>query len=409
MIKRFFSFFFFKNKSLKCFFIGFRFTNCLLNFSNKKCFREIVGKLKYSLLRLFVSSSCFLCLPAQYQQTNPIGLRKILFIQKLTNWRLIKKLIIKQFNRWQTISYKKNKFGRILTSLWEIIGKFFSLLPIYFLKNPSYGENMVEYNQQNELDFSIYYLKAFVFKPSNLFVIIKRFRYDFFLRFFHISPEHGFSILGEDVYYTLFSILIKLFLSKPVNTIKKLSKPYIGNFNVLNIFRVITISSIIINQLPLNLDYVSFINKISKKNLRLIPHKSYKHLWGIFSLYFLEILTIVIEYRGPRIQKKFKNLIEKSNRNRKKTIFFFELNQTFTIDATFLGNQGRLINHDCKTNCFTRVLKHSYKNYVFIITKKKINRLEEMSYDYRMNIDDFDSDQIQCLCFNFDCKKELVI
>ena len=149
--------------------------------------------------------------------------------------------------------------------------------------------------------------------------------------------------------------------------------------------------------------------KESNRKFKYLANKSLKHSWGVFSNSYIGILSIILEYRGLKTGKICKNTIENSNRYRKKNLFFFELNSKVTVDATFFGNLGRLLNHGCKTNSYTRIIKHNKKNFVFIISKKGIKIFEEICYDYRINIDELDPEQIQCICFNFDCKKELTI
>jgi len=150
-------------------------------------------------------------------------------------------------------------------------------------------------------------------------------------------------------------------------------------------------------------------NKYISSTPKIMPDASFKHSWGIFLAYPCNILSLILEYRGNKIMKSFKNKVEFSNRFRRQNLYFFQINSMVTIDATFLGNEGRLINHGCITNCFTRTLKHSNGKFVLIISQKKIGVLEEIVYDYKINIDDTDYDQIQCLCFDVECKKEMMI
>ena len=143
--------------------------------------------------------------------------------------------------------------------------------------------------------------------------------------------------------------------------------------------------------------------------LKLLPELSFKHSTGLFCSLPLRALSVILEYRGLKIQKSLKNKVEQSNRYRNQNLFFFELNSLITVDATHSGNQGRLLNHSCKTNCFTKNINHGSQTFVFIISKRSTKFLEELCYDYRINIDDLDFDQIQCLCYDFACKKEVMI
>jgi SET domain-containing protein len=142
-----------------------------------------------------------------------------------------------------------------------------------------------------------------------------------------------------------------------------------------------------------------------KKNLQIFL--SYKHGLGIFSLFSIKKLTILIEYRGEYIDIFNLKKKEPNYRLNKKNIFFFKINQNFTIDATFTGNYGRLVNHSCFSNCFSKLINHGFFLHVILFSFKNIKFFEELSYDYRINPDETDYEEIICACEQLGCRKKI--
>mmetsp|Transcript_44879 Transcript_44879/g.109506 ORF Transcript_44879/g.109506 Transcript_44879/m.109506 type:complete len:254 (-) Transcript_44879:802-1563(-) len=151
----------------------------------------------------------------------------------------------------------------------------------------------------------------------------------------------------------------------------------------------------------------SFKKKSLKINQKIKILPSYKHGWGIFSPSGVSNMTIFSEYRGKYIKPSNLNKIEIFYRFSNQDLFFFKLNQAITVDATFSGNLGRLINHSCKPNCFSKIIFHSLKSHIMIISLKNLKKFEELVYDYRINSDEFDYEQIICCCQNLVCRKNL--
>lgn len=409
VIKSFSSLIFLNEISFDLFFLGLSFSKIKVEFSKKFFFLNILKRIKLRLLEIFLSGFGFLFSTNKSKFKNCLETSFLTFTQNRRKWKTIKKVIKKYMHLYGFIFYKKHKMEPITVTIWEIFLKFFSLLPINFLICSNYGENLVESVQRNEFNFSGNYIKTIFFRQNFLYLIIKKYRNNFLPRIFQIFPENIYYFLGEEVFSNFFIILIRVCFTKTVNRNNaKINKnfqfvPVFINFKHQKFFQDLFSKRKIfytINSLKL---------KKSKKLIKFYPNKSFKHSGGVLSNSFLQTMSIILEYRGLRFQKSFKNIIEKSNRNRKQDLYFFELNSFLTIDATFFGNQGRQLNHECKTNSFTRILKHSNKNSVFIISKKIVDVFEELCYDYKINIDDSDSDQIQCICFNFECKKELLL
>lgn len=399
----------FQEEAIECFFLGCRFSKIFSKKSKKICLFKIFKWVIISLTELFFSKFSLLFFSVKKNSINYSFNKFSMSRQKIKKWKIIKENYKKKCSYYGFIFYKKILVEPVTMTLFEIIFKYFSLTPTNFLVSSKYGENLVDYIQQNEFEFLLSYLKIAFSQLYFTFIVIKRYRYNFFSQFFHISPEHICSLLGEELFSTFLVILVKLLLVKFKNKINFGIGPQLQNLLFSNLAKNRKSFTDRILYGHKFLVFYSLQAKESYRTFKYLANKSLKHSWGVFSNSYLGMLSIILEYRGLKTGKICKNKIENSNRHRKKNLFFFELNPKVTIDATFFGNVGRLLNHGCKTNSYTRILKHNKKNFVFIISKKSITFFEEICYDYRINIDEIDSEQIQCICFSLDCKKELTI
>ena len=398
----------FNDSLFNCCFWGIRFLDIFSdrpkNLKNLKLFHW----LKFSLLQIFMPKYGFIYHSYQKKKDEDVFVKSTKSKKQFLRWKVIKKIIKKNCFNFREFNFKKKMLDSLSNSLWEIYGKFFSLLPKNFKISPNYGENLVSLVQQNERNLSINIFKTSFFKKNTFISVIKKYNLIHFQNYFQFIPEHVNYSLVEEVFTKFFFILTAVFFWKD----KK------KNYFKKKIFSITFYDLILAEKECYKIKKLFFSfrhlcnflpNKYISSRPKIIPDASFKHSWGIFLTYPCNILSLVLEYRGNKIRKSFKNKIEFSNRLRKQNLYFFQINSTGTIDATFLGNEGRLINHGCITNCFTRTLKHSNGKFVLIISKKKIGVSEEIFYDYRINIDDTDYDQIQCLCFDVDCKKEMMI
>ena len=393
--------------SINCFLLAFRFSKIFSYFSNKNLLIKILKFVKYHLLKIYSAKYGFI-FQKIYGRGNKNSKKKKISTTKYNSWKIIRIKFKKIEKIYGSILFKKKVLDINTISLWETFLKFSSLLPSNLLMSPYYGENVVNYIQENEINNSINYLKKNFFTQFCFSLILKLFINNIFLNMNQSSPDHILSTLTEKILSNLFIILVKIFLVKNLHSFLKIKN---CKSNTLGISPCKITKNVLIRSSSMKNWVFNLAQKIfndSKRKFEFFPYHSYRHSWGSFQPLFLEKMSLILEYRGLKIKRSFKNRIERSNRERSRDLFFFELNSQLTIDATFQGNQSRLINHCCKSNCFTRVLKHGWRDFVLILSRKNLKVLEEMSYDYRINSDDEDEDQIQCNCFCFECKKELI-
>ncbi|KAJ4920996.1 hypothetical protein JOQ06_027947 [Pogonophryne albipinna] len=85
-------------------------------------------------------------------------------------------------------------------------------------------------------------------------------------------------------------------------------------------------------------------------------------------------------------------------------VYMFRIDNDFVIDATITGGPARYINHSCSPNCITEVVSVEKENKIIISSCRRIQRGEELSYDYKFDLED-DQHKIPCHCGTVNCRK----
>jgi SET domain-containing protein len=91
---------------------------------------------------------------------------------------------------------------------------------------------------------------------------------------------------------------------------------------------------------------------------------------GLFATTVIPKETKIIQYTGERI---LSNDVQKHRGK-----YLFTLNQKYTIDGRSRDNLARYINHSCRPNAYTEVIRGK----IWIIAKRRIRESEEITYDY---------------------------
>ena len=90
--------------------------------------------------------------------------------------------------------------------------------------------------------------------------------------------------------------------------------------------------------------------------------------------------TRIIDYAGERI-----STAESDRRERKHLaaglIWCFAVNRRVAVDASIGGNIARFINHACRPNCYSRIVKGT----IWICAGRNISPGEELTYNYYSN------------------------
>ena len=111
----------------------------------------------------------------------------------------------------------------------------------------------------------------------------------------------------------------------------------------------------------------------------------------------------VIEYTGERIDEAEVERRYGAEADDPHT-FLFQIGPRTSIDATVGGNAARYVNHSCEPNCEARQTGRR----VFIVARRDIAPGEELTYDYRLQIEAGASKArrrlFQCRCGSSRCR-----
>lgn len=133
-------------------------------------------------------------------------------------------------------------------------------------------------------------------------------------------------------------------------------------------------------------------------NTRLLRvSNSPKHGRGVYARQLIPRCTKIIEYVGKLVPAKESDAIsEKQMQRAGKTgtghVYLFTLNSKYDIDGNVPYNRARLINHSCDPNCEVQILQ----GRIWIISKRKIQPGEELTYDYGFNMDYWQDHVCRC-------------
>jgi SET domain-containing protein len=136
--------------------------------------------------------------------------------------------------------------------------------------------------------------------------------------------------------------------------------------------------------------------KKSKPHRRFVVRSSGIHGKGVFATTRIPAGTRLVEYKGERLTEKEVDR-RYANDNNPHT-FLFALDHGMVIDATEGGNSARWINHSCAPNCEAV----DDNDRIFIETLRAIRPGEELSYNYRIELEERHTPEMkrlyQCRC-----------
>ena len=132
--------------------------------------------------------------------------------------------------------------------------------------------------------------------------------------------------------------------------------------------------------------------------------KSKVHGTGVFAARPIEKGKRIIEYLGERVSHaEADRRYEDKNADDSHT-FLFIVDRRTVIDAGIDGNDARFINHSCDPNCETVIAQRR----VFIDALRNIAPGEELAYDYQIQRDPDDPDDVDevfaCQCGSDGCR-----
>ncbi|XP_029102170.1 histone-lysine N-methyltransferase 2C isoform X4 [Scleropages formosus] len=125
---------------------------------------------------------------------------------------------------------------------------------------------------------------------------------------------------------------------------------------------------------------------------------------GLYAARDIEKYTMVIEYIGTIIRNEVANRKEKMYESQNRGVYMFRIDSEHVIDATITGGPARYINHSCAPNCVAEVVTFEKGHKIIISSNRKIQRGEELCYDYKFDLED-DQHKIPCHCGAVNCRK----
>ena len=125
--------------------------------------------------------------------------------------------------------------------------------------------------------------------------------------------------------------------------------------------------------------------------------------WGVFATEDIPAEEMIIEYVGEIIRPPISDIREKQYCDAGIGCYMFQIVPGEIVDATKCGNAARYINHSCAPNCYSKTITlENKRQVVVIIAKRRIQRGEELSYDYMFPLDE--TDRVKCECGARNCR-----
>jgi SET domain-containing protein len=115
---------------------------------------------------------------------------------------------------------------------------------------------------------------------------------------------------------------------------------------------------------------------------------------GLFALAPIKKGKIIAEYWGKRLPSEKADELDNK--------YLFEVNSKWTIDGSDRRNMARYINHGCKPNAESDIIK----GQVFIRSRRKIAEGDEITYDYGKNYFETFIEPYGCRCLGCKTKKK---
>jgi uncharacterized protein len=132
------------------------------------------------------------------------------------------------------------------------------------------------------------------------------------------------------------------------------------------------------------------------------------HGYGVFALRQIRKGTTVIEYLGDRVTHALASERYADKDPQDGHTFLFTVDAKTVIDAGVNGNEARFVNHGCHPNCQTV----NSGRRIFIEALRTIQPGEELAYDYQIQRDDDDPDDVDvifaCHCGAKSCRGSML-
>jgi len=147
------------------------------------------------------------------------------------------------------------------------------------------------------------------------------------------------------------------------------------------------------------------LNELGGRKKKLIFGKSAIHSWGLYAAEPIEKEDFVVEYLGEYVRSSVANKREEDYRRLGYgDDYIFRVDGDLLVDATRRGGLARFANHCCEPNCYTRIINAGGKQRIVLYSKERIEKGEEITYDYKFEYEEERSNAIPCCCGAKACK-----
>jgi SET domain-containing protein len=118
--------------------------------------------------------------------------------------------------------------------------------------------------------------------------------------------------------------------------------------------------------------------------------------------------TRIVEYTGEKITNAEADRRYDDDHMRRHHTFLFILNSKTCLDAAFMGNEARFLNHSCDPNCEAVI----ERGHIWIDAIRRIPEGTELLYDYQYEDDpEYTEDDLRfyvCRCGASNCRGTIV-
>ncbi|VEU39979.1 unnamed protein product [Pseudo-nitzschia multistriata] len=129
------------------------------------------------------------------------------------------------------------------------------------------------------------------------------------------------------------------------------------------------------------------------------------HGWGVFTDVDIRDGEMIIEYRGELIGNAMAEKREKEYEAAKiGSDYMFRLDDFMVSDATKQGNVARFINASCMPNCYPKIISLDGTKRIVVYAKRDIQAGEELTYDYKFDLEYDPAKRIPCICGAPECR-----
>ncbi|XP_063075726.1 histone-lysine N-methyltransferase 2C isoform X2 [Engraulis encrasicolus] len=125
---------------------------------------------------------------------------------------------------------------------------------------------------------------------------------------------------------------------------------------------------------------------------------------GLFAARDIEKQTMVIEYFGNILRNEVACRKDFLYKCQNRAVYMFRIDAEHVLDASLSGGMARYINHSCAPNCVAEVVTFERGYKVIISSNRRIEKGEELCYDYRFEQAD-DQHKTPCHCGGVNCRK----